>query len=559
MTCLNHVSEGITDGVNAILCAHVMSISADPDIHLYICIFTFGFNGKCFIRSQPGLRCGAGPWRPSSSSCVCRSSTWKQRPTCCPSTNSTRRSACCALTSSTGLCFSLFSSHTYTVRVQVCCCCTIFYTNDVKVNEMPWSLGASCSSVLIREAIALVKARLPADEPLLKELYTCWAAVLEKDGHFSAAAKWWEVKRRYLVFCLTLRLKLLLKCIKIALQPLNRASSPSFLAADASFDAAKVIARKNDVVSLRTAANLARISGEAALAQSLALRCAKDLAAARDWVGAQEVLSSQDGLLVSCPHLILGSEHWASICSHHRNNRDSNPPQGHRLHLCVAELLAAMLGDSEVSPAASCVSSHPWASPGERHISVMDRVRDVWEEQFTVSHQSVGALLQELKSAESPTPTANTPLRQVQLPFIMHTGSDSCTSFIEDVKSGNLFEAKNWKNTKGYSLLIDLGSNLLQTVLSICVSVCRSCCTRPSIWPVPCWAGYCRMTISWWRSCGKWRPGWERPGTSVSLQTSAGCCSQMVFLITAVKYFFFYLSYHWDRIRANWHFSQCLK
>lgn len=42
----------------------------------------------------------------------------------------------------------------------------------------------------VREAIALVKARLPADEPVLKELYTCWAAVLEKDGHFSAAAKW---------------------------------------------------------------------------------------------------------------------------------------------------------------------------------------------------------------------------------------------------------------------------------------------------------------------------------------------------------------------------------
>uniref|UniRef100_A0A3Q0RWZ4 Gem nuclear organelle associated protein 5 n=1 Tax=Amphilophus citrinellus TaxID=61819 RepID=A0A3Q0RWZ4_AMPCI len=204
-----------------------------------------------------------------------------------------------------------------------------------------------CTQVCSREAIALVKARLPADEPLLKELYTCWAAVLEKDGHFSAAAK-------------------------------------CYLAADASFDAAKVIARKNDVSSLRAAASLASISGEAALAQSLALRCAKDLAAARDWVGAQEVLSSQDSLLV------------------------------HRLHLCVAELLVAMLGDSEVSPAASCVSSHLWASPGERHISITDRVRDVWEEQFKVSHQSVGALLQELKSAESPAPTANIPLRQVQ-------------------------------------------------------------------------------------------------------------------------------------------------
>lgn len=76
-------------------------------------------------------------------------------------------------------------------------------------------------------------------------------------------------------------------------------SSPgSHLAAGASFDAVKVIARKNDVPSLRAAATLAEISGELDLAQSLALRCAKDLAASLDWVGAQEVLSSQESLLV---------------------------------------------------------------------------------------------------------------------------------------------------------------------------------------------------------------------------------------------------------------------
>lgn len=72
----------------------------------------------------------------------------------------------------------------------------------------------------------------------------------------------------------------------------------SYLAAGASFDAAKVIARKNDVTSLRAASTLAKISGEPDLAQSLALRCAKDLAASLDWVGAQEVLSSQENLLV---------------------------------------------------------------------------------------------------------------------------------------------------------------------------------------------------------------------------------------------------------------------
>lgn len=92
--------------------------------------------------------------------------------------------------------------------------------------------------------------------------------------------------------------------------------------------------------------------------------------------------------------------------------------QVHRLHLSVAELLAVMLADSEAIPAASCVSSHPWASPGGRPVTIQDRVRAVWEEHFGVSqtstgHRSAGALLQELKSAESPTPTANVPLRQV--------------------------------------------------------------------------------------------------------------------------------------------------
>ncbi|XP_070699947.1 gem-associated protein 5 [Pempheris klunzingeri] len=227
----------------------------------------------------------------------------------------------------------------------------------LSVNKLYEAVDLLRSHKLYREAIALVKARLPADEPVLRELYTSWAAVLEKDGHFSAAAK-------------------------------------CYLAAGSSFDAAKVVARKNDVSSLRTAATMARLSGEVALAQSLALRCAKDLAAAQDWVGAQEVLSSQDSLL------------------------------GHRLHLCVAELLAVMLADSRVV-CQSCVSSHPWASPGEHHVSIQDRVRDAWEQQFCVSQTSeglysAGALLQELKSVESPTPTASVPLRQVQLYSSLH-------------------------------------------------------------------------------------------------------------------------------------------
>ncbi|XP_044077410.1 gem-associated protein 5 isoform X1 [Siniperca chuatsi] len=259
----------------------------------------------------------------------------------------------------------------------------------LSINKLYEAVDLLCSHKLYREAIALVKARLPADEPVLKELYTCWAAVLEKDGHFSAAAK-------------------------------------CYLAAGASFDAAKVIARKNDVSSLRTAASLARISGEVALAESLALRCAKDLALAQDWVGAQEVLSSQESLLV------------------------------HKLHLCVAELLAVMLADSQAE-SQSCVSSHTWALPGECHISIQDHVRDVWEEQFGVSqtsagHRSVGALLQELKSLESPTPTANVPLRQVQLYSSLHLTRAVLSWLLDDdgqlIKE--LWQAVAWLRDAGH-------------------------------------------------------------------------------------------------------------
>ncbi|XP_040005893.1 gem-associated protein 5 [Xiphias gladius] len=259
----------------------------------------------------------------------------------------------------------------------------------LSINKLYEAVDLLHSHKLYREAIALVKARLPADEPVLKELYTSWAAVLEKDGHFSAAAK-------------------------------------CYLAAGASFDAAKVIARKNDVSSLRTAATLAKISGEVALAQSLALRCAKDLAGAQSWVEAQEVLSSQESLLV------------------------------HRLHLCVTELLSAMLADADVAPL-SCVSSHPWASPGGGHVSIRDRVRDVWEEHFGVSQKSAGhrsarALLRELRSAESPAPTASVPLRQVLLYSSLHLTRSvlSCLSDDDGQPIKELWQAVAWPRDAGH-------------------------------------------------------------------------------------------------------------
>ncbi|XP_016533741.1 gem-associated protein 5 isoform X2 [Poecilia formosa] len=259
----------------------------------------------------------------------------------------------------------------------------------LSINKLYEAVDLLRSNKLYREAIALVKARLPADQPLLKDLYTCWAAVLEKDGHLSAAAK-------------------------------------CYLGAGCSFDAAKVIARKNDAPSLRTAADLARISGEEVLGQTLALRCAKDLAAAQDWVGAQGVLSSQSPLLA------------------------------HRLHLCVAELLAAALEDSGVLAPASCVSTHPWANLNGYN-TFQDRARDIWEEEFNVclnsaGDRSISALLEELKSVETPARSASIPLRQVLLYSSVHLTRSLLSWLLSDDRRllTELWQAAAWIGDSGH-------------------------------------------------------------------------------------------------------------
>lgn len=91
--------------------------------------------------------------------------------------------------------------------------------------------------------------------------------------------------------------------------------------------------------------------------------------------------------------------------------------QVHQLHLCTAELLAALLD----APEMPSTSGHLWASPSPSHGNIRAQLRAVWEEHFGVSQTSTGrrsaeALLQELKSAEAPPPTASIPLRQVLLP-----------------------------------------------------------------------------------------------------------------------------------------------
>src|SRR4029434_328287 len=48
----------------------------------------------------------------------------------------------------------------------------------------PW-----CSFRFFREAIAMAKARLRPDDPVLVDLYMTWAEQLERDGHYTAGDK----------------------------------------------------------------------------------------------------------------------------------------------------------------------------------------------------------------------------------------------------------------------------------------------------------------------------------------------------------------------------------
>ncbi|KAJ8348614.1 hypothetical protein SKAU_G00272030 [Synaphobranchus kaupii] len=202
------------------------------------------------------------------------------------------------------------------------------------------------SQQLYREAIALAKARLQPEDPVLKDLYTTWAAVLEKDGHYSTAAK-------------------------------------CHLAVDSAFDAAKVIAKKGDVMSLKTAAKLAGIAGENDLSHSLSLRCAKELMAAEDWLGAQEALRTQESLL------------------------------GHRVMLCTNELLFMWLLETNVTKR-SCFSSHSWSEP--RGESFLSTVKNVWQSETGVSADDldrVRSIRQQLKAIDAPATAPNVPINQL--------------------------------------------------------------------------------------------------------------------------------------------------
>uniref|UniRef100_A0A803WC68 Gem nuclear organelle associated protein 5 n=1 Tax=Ficedula albicollis TaxID=59894 RepID=A0A803WC68_FICAL len=198
-----------------------------------------------------------------------------------------------------------------------------------------------------REAIVMAKARLRPEDPVLKELYTSWAALLEKDGHYSMAAK-------------------------------------CYLGASSPYDAVKVLSKKGDVTSLKTAAELALISGEEELSATLSLRCAQDLLLSRNWVGAQGVLQQHKTLF------------------------------GQRLVFCLNELLCRCLSErnpcERKSPVPPCY--HSWEL--NRQASFLDMVTEVWQNVLGMDTTEQATCAQEqLHRIEHPPSTSNTHPKQV--------------------------------------------------------------------------------------------------------------------------------------------------
>ncbi|XP_041441988.1 gem-associated protein 5-like isoform X2 [Xenopus laevis] len=203
---------------------------------------------------------------------------------------------------------------------------------------------------LYREAIAVAKARLLPDDPVLRQLYTGWAAVLEQDGHYSMAAK-------------------------------------CYLGSSSPYDAAKVLAKKGDLLSLSTAAELALVAGEKDLAASFAIRCAQELVTAKNFVAAQEALRQHHSLL------------------------------GQRLLFCTSELLYTHLEEkmpvdwkTQSSP---CFHEQTGNSNGE---SFMAKLSRLWKSVCGVnSPGQYTDALQQLSASEIPQTTVNTGPKQLLL------------------------------------------------------------------------------------------------------------------------------------------------
>ncbi|XP_007423364.1 gem-associated protein 5 isoform X2 [Python bivittatus] len=198
-----------------------------------------------------------------------------------------------------------------------------------------------------REAIVIAKARLHPEDPVLKDLYICWAAVLEKDGHYSMAAK-------------------------------------CYLGAASPYDAAKVLAKKGDTTSLKTAAELALVVGEKDLSLTFSLRCAQELLSSKNWVGAQEVLQQHESLL------------------------------GQRLVFCLNELLHKCLSEQNPvgtrGPSTPCYNSWTTKQDG----CFIEMVINVWQSVFGVNTtEQFQNIFEQLRTLEYPPATSNTPPKQL--------------------------------------------------------------------------------------------------------------------------------------------------
>ncbi|KGL83083.1 Gem-associated protein 5, partial [Tinamus guttatus] len=210
------------------------------------------------------------------------------------------------------------------------------------------------------EAIVIAKARLRPEDPVLKDLYTSWAALLEKDGHYSMAAK-------------------------------------CYLGASSPYDAVKVLAKKGDVASLKTAAELAVISGEEELSATLSFRCAQELLSSRNWVGAQEVLQQQKTLF------------------------------GQRLVFCLNELLCKRL--SEGKPCEQKGSSSPCYHSWEvnKEAPFLATVVAVWQSALGLSTAEQATCAREqLRSIQYPPATSNTHPKQL----LFHISHDVTLAFL---------------------------------------------------------------------------------------------------------------------------------
>ncbi|XP_075458280.1 gem-associated protein 5 isoform X2 [Ascaphus truei] len=251
---------------------------------------------------------------------------------------------------------------------------------------------------LFREAIAVAKARLLPADPVLRELYTSWAAVLEQDGHYSMAAK-------------------------------------CYLGSSSPYDAAKVLAKKGDTLSLSTAAELALIAGEKDLAASFALRCAQEQVAAKNWVGAQQSLQQHHSLL------------------------------GQRLVFCTSELLYTHL--EEKTPIDWKIQGNPclhnWggSSGAEPFIT---KLADLWQGEIGVgTADRYTEAYQQLRSSESPPSTANTNPKQLllQLSHEVTLASLSCLSKSWDEAAPSFLHALCRCHQAGHFTLMQEMSKLL--------------------------------------------------------------------------------------------------